>query len=211
MSRPEDSRSTAASAPSRVRFGSGFRSAAVRERWERLLTTQRLRMPLLAGTLLALVSGPAGACVSISGDRILAKDLAAANRYFAPLDSAIEIGFAPRPGASRLMRFAELQALARRHTVGDLPLPDAASGNGDVCFVRVASGGGASRKEAAAFEVRRGDSVGVDVQIGAAHLMFIARAESEGRAGESVQVRNPATGHVFPATVAAKGKVVVRR
>ena len=67
------------------------------------------------------------------------------------------------------------------------------------------------RKEAAAMEVRRGEPVGVEVHSGAAHLKFIARAESEGRAGESVQVRNPATGRVFPATVEAKGKVVVRR
>ena len=161
--------------------------------------------PWPALILFALLSSPAGACVAVAADRILARDLASANPRFAALDPSIEIGFSPRPGAMRVLRSGELRALARRHGV-DSPLPDPAPGNGDVCFVRLASAGGTT-----SVEVRRGEPVDVEVHSGAAYLRFNARAESEGRAGEFVLIRNPSTGRVFPATVEAKGKVVVRR
>lgn len=58
-------------------------------------------------------------------------------------------------------------------------------------------------------EVERGDVVAVEVASGAAVLKFEAAAESGGKAGELVTVRNPAGGARFRARVVAKGKVLV--
>lgn len=59
--------------------------------------------------------------------------------------------------------------------------------------------------------VDRGERVSVEVSSGAARLAFEAMAESGGRVGSVVLVRNPANGHVFQAKVAEKGKVVVQK
>ena len=59
-------------------------------------------------------------------------------------------------------------------------------------------------------EVERGDLVRVEVLSGAARLLFEARAESTGRLGDAVWVRNPSSGQRFQARVEEKGKVVVR-
>lgn len=58
-------------------------------------------------------------------------------------------------------------------------------------------------------EVERGDVVAVEVASGAALLKFEAAAESGGKAGDLVVVRNPANGARFRARVVAKGKVLV--
>ena len=58
--------------------------------------------------------------------------------------------------------------------------------------------------------VGRGDEVSVEVDTGAAHLSLTGRAESAGRRGETVSVRNLASGKTFPAQVAEKGQVRVR-
>jgi hypothetical protein len=58
-------------------------------------------------------------------------------------------------------------------------------------------------------EVERSDTVAVEVRSGAALLKFDAQAESGGKAGERVTVRNPGTGARFSAEVEAKGKVMV--
>lgn len=57
--------------------------------------------------------------------------------------------------------------------------------------------------------VQRGDTVTVDVSSGAARLTFQARAESAGRAGDTVLVRNPANGRRFRARVVGQGAVAV--
>jgi len=44
---------------------------------------------------------------------------------------------------------------------------------------------------------------------GAARLAFTGRAETPGRRGDVVTVRNPASKRTFPARVEAKGKVLV--
>jgi flagella basal body P-ring formation protein FlgA len=58
--------------------------------------------------------------------------------------------------------------------------------------------------------VERGDTVTVEVTSGAAMLVFEALAESPGRAGESILIRNPENGRYFRARVEARGKVSIR-
>jgi len=58
-------------------------------------------------------------------------------------------------------------------------------------------------------EVEAGSTVQVQARSGAARLSFEARAESPGRTGDTVLVRNPATGKRFRAVVEAKGRVAV--
>ncbi len=58
-------------------------------------------------------------------------------------------------------------------------------------------------------EVEAGASVKVEARAGLARIAIEARAESSGRAGDKVVVRNPATGKRFRAVVLAKGKVAV--
>jgi flagella basal body P-ring formation protein FlgA len=50
-----------------------------------------------------------------------------------------------------------------------------------------------------ASEVRRGDSIRVDVQCGPAHLEFQAVAENSANAGETIELRNPTSGKTFRA------------
>jgi len=59
-------------------------------------------------------------------------------------------------------------------------------------------------------EVARGERVHVRVVDGLATLSFEGIAESAGKKGESILVRNPASGRNFRAVVEEKGKVVVR-
>ena len=66
-------------------------------------------------------------------------------------------------------------------------------------------------REPAAGSVVRGERVSVEVTSGGARLAFEATAESGGRVGGFVLVKNPANGHVFQAKVAEKGKVVVQK
>jgi hypothetical protein len=58
-------------------------------------------------------------------------------------------------------------------------------------------------------EVETGDTVLVEVHSGGALLKFETRAESGGKTGETVVVRNPANGARFSARVLAKGEVTV--
>ncbi len=58
-------------------------------------------------------------------------------------------------------------------------------------------------------DVMRGDLVRVEVQSGAAHLVFEGRAESAGSKGATVMVRNVSSGKDFRARVVDKGRVEV--
>ena len=60
-------------------------------------------------------------------------------------------------------------------------------------------------------EVERGDKIAVEVSSGGALLAFEATAESSGRAGDSIVVRNPENGRLFQAKVEGKGKVWVKK
>jgi hypothetical protein len=59
--------------------------------------------------------------------------------------------------------------------------------------------------------VERGDAVRVEVRSGGVLLAFAASAESAGRVGEPVIVRNPQNGRRFQARVDGKGKVSVQK
>ena len=58
-------------------------------------------------------------------------------------------------------------------------------------------------------DVARGDAVHIEVKIGGAHLAFSARAESAGRVGELITVRNPESKRAFSARVQGKDTAVV--
>jgi flagella basal body P-ring formation protein FlgA len=60
-------------------------------------------------------------------------------------------------------------------------------------------------------DVERGETVTVRVTAGETELTFDAVAESSGRAGESVLIRNPDNGRFFQARIESKGKVVVSK
>ncbi len=57
--------------------------------------------------------------------------------------------------------------------------------------------------------VQRGDEVAIEVESGATRLAFTGRAESAGRRGDVVSVRNVASGRNFSARVAGKGRVTL--
>ena len=59
-------------------------------------------------------------------------------------------------------------------------------------------------------DVAPGDAVQIEVISGAARLSLEGRAESAGRRGQTVRVRNPATRRAFTARVSGKGAVVVQ-
>jgi len=60
-------------------------------------------------------------------------------------------------------------------------------------------------------DVERGDRIAVEVKVGGAILDFDATAESSGRAGESILVKNPGNGRSFPAVIQDKGHVLVEK
>jgi flagella basal body P-ring formation protein FlgA len=62
-----------------------------------------------------------------------------------------------------------------------------------------------------AHDVERGDRISVEVKVGGAILDFDATAESSGRAGESILVRNPENGRSFLAVIQDKGHVLVEK
>ena len=55
-------------------------------------------------------------------------------------------------------------------------------------------------------DVSRGDMVEVEVSSGAAHLAFTGKAETSGRSGELIAIRNLSSNKVFQARVEGKGK-----
>ncbi len=78
---------------------------------------------------MALATNAAAGCRTVDGDRILVSDLAPAWPALSTLPPAMEIGFAPSPGARRLFSVAELRRLAARHGVESTPA-------GPLCFER---------------------------------------------------------------------------
>jgi len=299
--------------------------------------TRRTAIPVLTIALAAAASAPAQTgCASLSGDRILANDLAAVAPEFAAVPPQIELASAPPPGSRRTFHAAELASLAERYSLSPaglreicfewpmerldparivqamqsaLGIADAnieiaetslyavprgrlefsrerlvapaspeqrspvlwpgdvvygsdrrfaiwarvritasctrlvAAGNlragqpiearaiarrTEKCFPR---GGDATAPEqvegmqplrpiAAGQEVRldqleppddiyRGEMVSVEVRIGSAHLSFTGRAESAGRSGDQVSIRNLQSNRLFQARVSGKGKALV--
>jgi flagella basal body P-ring formation protein FlgA len=62
-----------------------------------------------------------------------------------------------------------------------------------------------------AHDVERGDTVAVEVKVGGAILDFEATAQSSGRAGESILIKNPDNGRSFQAKIQDKGHVLVEK
>ena len=58
-------------------------------------------------------------------------------------------------------------------------------------------------------DVKRGDTVAVEVRSGAARLAFTAKSESDGRIGDLIAVRNPRSNKLFQARVDGKDKAFV--
>ena len=58
-------------------------------------------------------------------------------------------------------------------------------------------------------EITRGEMIEIEVRSGAARLVLTARAESGGRAGDTIAVRNLESNKVFTAQVAGKGRAVI--
>ncbi|MEO7144982.1 MAG: flagellar basal body P-ring formation chaperone FlgA [Bryobacteraceae bacterium] len=83
-------------------------------------------------SMLLLMATPwlAAACQPVDGDRILGRDLAAANPAFSVIAPEQTIGFAPAPGRRRIFGSQELARLAHRY-------PGAGSSFAPVCFERV--------------------------------------------------------------------------
>jgi hypothetical protein len=152
--------------------------------------------------LLSAIS-PAVACVPVDPDRSQAKHLAIANSDFTVLDPRLELGYAPRPGFTRLFRAEEQERLAQRYGV------EKSHKFIDICFANAMApllSAGLSPRD-----VERGERVSVEVSAGNARLTFEAEAASAGRAGDSVLVKNPENGRLFQAKVQGKGKVAVQK
>jgi flagella basal body P-ring formation protein FlgA len=64
---------------------------------------------------------------------------------------------------------------------------------------------------AIAHDIERGDHVAVEVKVGGAILDFDATAESSGRTGDLIMIKNPDNGHSFQAKIQDKGHVVVEK
>lgn len=58
-----------------------------------------------------------GACLSVTGERITAKDLARAVPEFAALPGGVSLGFAPLPGAHRGFTGADIQRIAGQYGI----------------------------------------------------------------------------------------------
>jgi len=212
-------------------------------------------------------------CIAVEGEQVTAKDLAAADPWFARADPNLEIGLAPLAGVTRVIKRRELLALARStegvgmsDSISDIcverasqpltarqlqPVLDAALDGTPVTilefshypiphgtmefaranltptglwkgrvtygnnhsvpiWVKVGMGSGSAAKGKSR-EVERGAKVSVEVTSGSARLVFEAVAETAGRQGEWVLIRNPGNGHLFQAKVFGDGKVVINK
>ena len=58
-------------------------------------------------------------------------------------------------------------------------------------------------------DVKRGDTVTIEVRSGAAHLSLIAKSESNGRVGDTISVRNLRSNKIFQARVDGQDKAFV--
>lgn len=74
-----------------------------------------MKTKLLFAAMLA--AAPALACLPVSGDRIVARDLAIALPAFQSLPESTILGYAPIPGATRVFTVAELESIARSHRI----------------------------------------------------------------------------------------------
>ncbi len=162
----------------------------------------------------ALKPGP-GACQTLTSDHIYASDLAKAAPVFAALDPSMELGLAPLPGITRVFHPVDLLRIARSNGMALAGSP--AGSPQEVCFERSGATSrtpGSAAKAAAALPplaVKRGEKVAVTVVSGGVVLRFESEADSGGRPGDTVIVRNPDNGSRFAARVEDLGKVIVNK
>ncbi len=71
--------------------------------------------------------GASGACLPVTGDRILGRDLALADTHFSGLPAALQLGYAPAPGVARVFAVAELRRIAHANGIAWADGPE-------VCF-----------------------------------------------------------------------------
>lgn len=64
-----------------------------------------------------LLASVATGCVPVEGERVTARDLAPSSAVFAELPPETSFGYAPAPGAKRILNAAELQRLAGAHNL----------------------------------------------------------------------------------------------
>ena len=67
-------------------------------------------------------------CTPVDGPKLLAKHLAGVVAQFASIPANTELGYAPSPGATRVIHAGELQSIGRRHGLSVDPSPD------PICF-----------------------------------------------------------------------------
>src|ERR1039458_7274873 len=85
-------------------------------------------MRLILSLILVAAAAP-GACVQVSSDRVVVRDLLDAVPLLQELDPETPIGYAPIPGAVRLVSGRELTLIAFRNGVVLTDVPD-------VCIAR---------------------------------------------------------------------------
>jgi flagella basal body P-ring formation protein FlgA len=86
--------------------------------------------PLRLSITLLLAAGTMSGCVSIAGERVVARDLAAAVPAFAEIPADTPLGYAPAPGARRVFHANDVRRLAIRYNI--TPPPDS-----EICIERV--------------------------------------------------------------------------
>ena len=159
----------------------------------------------------ATFAASSSTCQVVEGDRIRAGDIAVLVPAFAALNPAVEIGLAPLPGIKRVFRSGDLLQLARNHGIevrtSQTSIPP------EICFERQGGerSGGGQPAPVTPPAVKRGDKVAVSVTTGSVLLTFESEAESSGRVGETVIVRNPSNGNRFVAQVQDLGKVMINK
>ena len=84
--------------------------------------------PRMVPLLVAAITLGRAQCVPVSGERILARDMAQAAPVFAGLPPELALGYVPAAGARRTFSVAELGRLARRYGLAEPA--------GEACFTR---------------------------------------------------------------------------
>ncbi len=231
-------------------------------------------MKLVLASLVA--AGLYAQCLPVTGEHIVAGDLAASNPVFAGLPPATPLVYAPAAGVRRVLHLSELRRAARQQhleTAGlrevcfEWPMRVPTSESlaaamrstlampveivdqsrypvppGEIVFPRTmlaAAGGDGSApllwrgyvryarrtfpiwarirtsaplppaEPRAPRDVAAGDTVQVEVRSGGTRLLSEARADSAGRRGDFILVRNPDSGRRYRARVEGRGKVLV--
>ena len=157
--------------------------------------------------LIALTAMRVLGCQEVQGEYIHGSDLAEASPVFAALDPATEIALSPLPGIKRVFHSGDLLRIARSHGIEIAAPPP------EICFETRGNASRAPSHAAAAPPalVHRGDKVSVTVSAGEVILKFDSEAESSGRRGDTVIIRNPESGTHFVARVEDYGKVTVKK